>query len=95
VSGAGKTDGSLKITLSPWEIQVRAQRLLGSAHFHCSLFPAHDEMTLQGDWFVALRKGFHLLVDPGDICRPQAPNFLVDFEIIDSKVPGPAYGFIA
>jgi hypothetical protein len=27
-----------------------------------------------------------LLVDPGDICPPQAPNLSVDFEIIGSKI---------
>jgi hypothetical protein len=41
------------------------------------------------------RKGFRLLVDPRNICPPQAPNLYVDFEIIDSKVPGLACGFVA
>jgi hypothetical protein len=91
----GKTDDSLKITHNSWTIRARAHCLLGSAHFNCSLCPAHDETTLRGDWFVAPRKGFRLLVDPGDICPPQAPNLWVDFEIIDSKVPGPACGFVA
>jgi hypothetical protein len=44
---------------------------------------------------VAPRKGFRLLVDPGDICPPQDPNLWVDFEIIYSKVLGPACGFAA
>jgi hypothetical protein len=35
-----------------------------------------------------------LLVDPGDICPPQAPNLRVDFEIISPKILGLAYGFI-
>jgi hypothetical protein len=34
-----------------------------------------------------------LLVDPGDICPPQAPNLWVDFEIIGQKILGPACGF--
>jgi hypothetical protein len=34
-----------------------------------------------------------LLVDPGDICPPQAPNLCVDFEIISPKIPGPACDF--
>jgi hypothetical protein len=34
-----------------------------------------------------------LLVDPGDICPPQAPNLLVDFEIISPKILGPACVF--
>jgi hypothetical protein len=37
---------------------------------------------------------FRLLVDPGDICPPQAPNLWVDFEIIGPKILGPAYGFL-
>jgi hypothetical protein len=34
-----------------------------------------------------------LLVDPGDICPPQAPNLWVDFEIIGPKILGPACSF--
>jgi hypothetical protein len=34
-----------------------------------------------------------LLVDPRDICPPQAPNLCVDFKIIDPKIIGPACGF--
>jgi hypothetical protein len=33
-----------------------------------------------------------LLVDPGDVRPPQAPNLWVDFEIISPKILGPAYG---
>jgi hypothetical protein len=69
----GKKDNSLKITHNPWMIRARAHCLLGSAHFNCGLCLAHDETILWGDWSVAPRKGFHLLVDPGDICPPQAP----------------------
>jgi hypothetical protein len=29
-------------------------------------------------------------VDPGDIYPPQAPDLWVDFEVISSKIPGPA-----
>jgi hypothetical protein len=34
-----------------------------------------------------------LLVDPGNICPPQAPNLWVDFEIIGPKILGPACSF--
>jgi hypothetical protein len=34
-----------------------------------------------------------LLVDPGDICPPQAPNLCVDFDIIGPKILGSAYDF--
>jgi hypothetical protein len=37
---------------------------------------------------------FRLLVDPKDICPPQAPNLWVDFEIIGPKILGPAYEFV-
>jgi hypothetical protein len=59
-------DGSIKITYNPRAIRARAHCLLGSAHFNCSLCPAQDETTLWGDWSVAPRKGFCLLVDPGE-----------------------------
>jgi hypothetical protein len=35
----------------------------------------------------------HLLVDPGDIYPPQAPNLWDEFEIISPKILGPVYGF--
>jgi hypothetical protein len=35
-------------------------------------------------------RSFILLVDPGDICPPQAPDLWVDFEVISPKIPGPA-----
>jgi hypothetical protein len=35
-------------------------------------------------------RSFTLLVDPGDICPPQAPDLWVDFEVISPKIPGPA-----
>jgi hypothetical protein len=37
-------------------------------------------------------RSFILLVDPGDICPPQAPDLWVDFEIIGPKILGPACG---
>jgi hypothetical protein len=37
-------------------------------------------------------RSFILLVDPGDICPPQAPDLWADFEINDPKIPGPACG---
>jgi hypothetical protein len=36
-----------------------------------------------------------LLVDPGDICPPHAPNLWVDFEIISPKILGPARDSVA
>jgi hypothetical protein len=39
-------------------------------------------------------RSFSLLVNPGDICPPQAPNLWVDFGITDPKILGPACGFL-
>jgi hypothetical protein len=33
-------------------------------------------------------RSFILLMDPGDICPPQAPDLWVDFEIIGPKILG-------
>jgi hypothetical protein len=38
-------------------------------------------------------RSFSLLVDPGDIRPPQAPNLWVDFETIGPKILGPACSF--
>jgi hypothetical protein len=38
-------------------------------------------------------RSFILLVDPGDIRPPQAPDLWVDFEITDPKILGPACSF--
>jgi hypothetical protein len=35
-------------------------------------------------------RSFTLLVDPGDICPPQAPDLWVNLEVINPKIPGPA-----
>jgi hypothetical protein len=35
-------------------------------------------------------RSFTLLVDPGDICPPQAPDLWVNLEVISPKIPGPA-----
>jgi hypothetical protein len=35
-------------------------------------------------------RSFTLLVDPGDIYPPQAPDLWVNLEVISPKIPGPA-----
>ena len=49
--------------------------------------PRRDELT---NYWVhgPFVRSFILLVDPGDICPPQAPDLWVDFEITDSKILG-------
>jgi hypothetical protein len=43
-------------------------------------------MTLRGGWFVAPRKGFLLLVDPGDVCPPQLLVGILHFRCGESKL---------
>jgi hypothetical protein len=56
-------------------------------------FQAHegDDLTNYGA-FGPFVRSFILLVDPGDICPPQAPDLWADFEINGPKIPGPACG---
>jgi hypothetical protein len=50
-----------------------------------------DELTNYGA-FGPFVRSFILLVDPGDICPPQAPDLWADFEINGPKILGPACG---
>jgi hypothetical protein len=50
-----------------------------------------DDLTNYGA-FGPFVRSFILLVDPGDICPPQAPDLKPDFEINGPKIPGPACG---
>jgi hypothetical protein len=51
-----------------------------------------DDLTNYGAFGLFVRS-FILLVDPGDICPPQAPDLWADFEINGPKIPGPACVF--
>jgi hypothetical protein len=42
--------------------------------------------------FGPFERSFILLVDPGDIYPPQAPDLWVDFEIIGPEILSPACG---
>jgi hypothetical protein len=51
--------------------------------------PRKNDLTT----YWALRpfvRSFTLLVDPGDICPPQALDLWVNLEVISPKIPGPA-----
>jgi hypothetical protein len=48
-----------------------------------------DDLTNYGA-FGPFVRSFILLVDPGDICPPQAPDLWADFEINGPKILGPA-----
>jgi hypothetical protein len=51
--------------------------------------PRRDDLT--NDWAHGpLVRSLILLVDPGDIRPPQAPDLWVDFEITGPKILGPA-----
>jgi hypothetical protein len=50
-----------------------------------------DDLTNYGA-FGPFVRSFILLVDPGDICPPQAPDLWADFEINSPKILGPACG---
>jgi hypothetical protein len=60
---------------------------------HCSSLPGPqgDDLTNYGALGPFVRS-FILLVDPGDICPPQAPDLWVDFEINGPKILGPVCG---
>jgi hypothetical protein len=51
--------------------------------------PLGDDVTNYGALGPFVRS-FILLVDPGDICPPQAPDLWVDFEINGPMILGPA-----
>jgi hypothetical protein len=50
-----------------------------------------DDLTNYGA-FGPFVRSFILLVDPRDICPPQAPDLWADFEINVPKILGPACG---
>jgi hypothetical protein len=55
--------------------------------------PRRDDLA--NDWAHGpLVRSLILLVDPGDIRPPQAPDLWVDFEINGPKILGPACSFL-
>ncbi len=44
--------------------------------------------------FGPFGRSFISLVDPGDICPPQAPDLWVDLEVINPKIQGPKNDFL-
>jgi hypothetical protein len=58
MSGAGKANSFSGIAPQPRVIWARAYRIPGSAHFHCSLCPAHDVASMRGDCHVAPSRVF-------------------------------------
>jgi hypothetical protein len=58
-------------------------------HWSSLLGPQGDDLTNYGA-LVPFVRSFILLVDPGDIYPPQAPDLWVDFEINVPMILGPA-----
>ena len=55
--------------------------------------PRKNDLTIY--WALGpFVRSFTLLVDPGDICPPQAPDLWVDLEVISPKIPGPKNNFL-
>jgi hypothetical protein len=51
--------------------------------------PQKNDLTIH--WALGpFVRSFTLLVDPGDIYPPQAPDLWVNLEVISPKIPGPA-----
>jgi hypothetical protein len=51
--------------------------------------PRKNDLTIY--WALGpFVRSFTLLVDPGDICPPQAPDLWVNLEVISPKISGPA-----
>jgi hypothetical protein len=92
---AGKSDGSLRLRVIHGRSGHKPIAFLGRPiSLVVFAWPTtRRPCRVTGLWPHA--RVFRLLVDPEDIRPPQAPNLRVDFEIIDSKVLGPACGFVA
>ena len=53
--------------------------------------PRKNDLTIY--WALGpFVRSFTLLVDPGDIYPPQAPDLWVNLEVISPKIPGPTCG---
>jgi hypothetical protein len=80
---------------SPLRSQFKLVRLYGfvSICFIRRSSPGPRRNDLANYWAHGpFARSFTLLVDPGDIRPPQAPDLWVDFEITGPKILGPACG---
>jgi hypothetical protein len=90
-SSAGKSDlccgRSLDVVGRPG---LHQSGLLSTCFADCSSpGPRKNDLTIY--WALGpFVRSFTLLVDPGDICPPQAPDLWVNLEVISPKIPGPA-----
>jgi hypothetical protein len=88
--------GSVLANLLPIEEATKAgslstlpslKRSLGPSEL---LFSNHLRIKLPARTLGPFVRSFTLLVDPGDIYPPQAPDLWVNLEVISPKIPGPA-----
>jgi hypothetical protein len=90
-SSAGKSDLCCGRSLDVVGHPGLHQSGLMSICFAGCLSPGPRKNDLMIYW--ALRpfvRSYTLLVDPGDIYPPQAPDLWVNLEVISPKIPGPA-----
>jgi hypothetical protein len=90
-SSAGKSDlccdHSLDVVGRPG---LHQSGLVSTCFADCSS-PGPRKNDLMIYWALGpLVRSFTLLVDPGDICPPQAPDLWVNLEVISPKIPGPS-----
>ena len=92
--GAPAREGRVTVVITAricWAVWARADQALCRSASLVVPPQAHegDDLTNYGALGPFVRS-FILLVDPGDICPPQAPDLWVDFEITGPKILGPA-----
>jgi hypothetical protein len=90
-SGAGKSDFCFGHSLDVVGRSGLHQSGLMSIYFAGCFSPGPRKNDLTIYWALGPFVGsFTLLVDPGDIYPPQAPDLWVNLEVINPKIPGPS-----
>jgi hypothetical protein len=90
-SGAGKSDSCFGHPLNVVGRSGLHQSGLMSIYFAGCFPPGPRKNDLTIYWtFGPFVGSFTLLVDPGDIYPPQAPDLWVNLEVINPKIPGPS-----
>jgi hypothetical protein len=89
-SDAGKSDLCCGYSLDVVGRPGLHQSSLMSICFAGCLSPGPRKNDLTIYWALGpFVRSFTLLVDPGDIYPPQAPDLWVNLEVISPKIPGP------
>ena len=94
-SSAGKSDLCCGRSLDVVGRPGLHQSGLMSICFAGCLSPGPRKNDLTMYWVLGpFVRSFTLLVDPGDIYPPQAPDLWVDLEVINPKIQGPKNDFL-